>query len=152
MAYVDYNNNITIHSGEDLSLPLFINYAHLPEVIRTPLEMNVMSDNEEIVERFNFELNVTLYIEYYNGTRENALFTKKFTSTNENGDFVISLTNEEMNTALPKDENGNLLADTYSYELVLRGISYVGKAENGEILDKKVQDTILSDRKFTILN
>ena len=143
MAYVDYNNNITIHSGEDLSLPLFINYAHLPEVVRTPLEMNVMGDNEEIVERFNFELNVTLYIEYYNGTRENALFTKNFTSTNENGDFVISLTNEEMNTSLPKDENDNLLADTYSYELVLRGIND---------LSKEVQDTILSDRKFTILN
>ena len=105
MAYVDYNNNITIHSGEDLSLPLFINYAHLPEVVRTPLEMNVMRDNGEIVERFNFRLNVTLYIEYYNGTRENALFTKNFTSTNENGDFVISLTNEEIKTALPKDEN-----------------------------------------------
>ena len=143
MAYVDYNNNITIHSGEDLSLPLFINYAHLPEVVRTPLEMNVMRDNGEIVERFNFRLNVTLYIEYYNGTRENALFTKNFTSTNENGDFVISLTNEEMNTALPKDENDNLLADTYSYELVLRGIND---------LSKEVQDTILSDRKFTILN
>ena len=143
MAYVDYNNNITIHSGEDLSLPLFINYAHLPEVVRTPLEMNVMRDNGEIVERFNFRLNVTLYIEYYNGTRENALFTKNFTSTNENGDFVISLTNEEMKTALPKDENDNLLADTYSYELVLRGIND---------LSKEVQDTILSDRKFTILN
>lgn len=143
MAYVDYNNNITIHSGEDLSLPLFINYAHLPEVIRTPLEMNVMRDNGEIVERFNFRLNVTLYIEYYNGTRENALFTKNFTSTNENGDFVISLTNEEIKTALPKDENDNLLADTYSYELVLRGIND---------LSKEVQDTILSDRKFTILN
>lgn len=143
MAYVDYNNNITIHSGEDLSLPLFINYAHLPEVVRTPLEMNVMRDNGEIVERFNFRLNVTLYIEYYNGTRENALFTKNFTSTNENGDFVISLTNEEMKTALPKDENDNLLADTYSYELVLRGIND---------LSKDVQDTILSDRKFTILN
>lgn len=143
MAYVDYNNNITIHSGEDLSLPLFINYAHLPEVVRTPLEMNVMGDNGEIVERFNFELNVTLYIEYYNGTRENALFTKNFTSTNENGDFVISLTNEEMKTSLPKDENDNLLADTYSYELVLRGIND---------LSKEVQDTILSDRKFTILN
>ena len=143
MAYVDYNNNITIHSGEDLSLPLFINYAHLPEVVRTPLEMNVMRDNREIVERFNFRLNVTLYIEYYNGTRENALFTKNFTSTNENGDFVISLTNEEMKTALPKDENDNLLADTYSYELVLRGIND---------LSKEVQDTILSDRKFTILN
>ena len=143
MAYVDYNNNITIHSGEDLSLPLFINYAHLPEVIRTPLEMNVIRDNGEIVERFNFRLNVTLYIEYYNGTRENALFTKNFTSTNENGDFVISLTNEEIKTALPKDENDNLLADTYSYELVLRGIND---------LSKKVQDTILSDRKFTILN
>ena len=143
MAYVDYNNNITIHSGEDLSLPLFINYAHLPEVVRTPLEMNVMRDNGEIVERFNFRLNVTLYIEYYNGTRENALFTKNFTSTNENGDFVISLTNEEMKTALPKDENDNLLADTYSYELVLRGIND---------LSKDVQDTILSDRKFTIIN
>ena len=143
MAYVDYNNNITIHSGEDMSLPLFINYAHLPEVVRTPLEMNVMRDNGEIVERFNFRLNVTLYIEYYNGTRENALFTKNFTSTNENGDFVISLTNEEMKTALPKDENDNLLADTYSYELVLRGIND---------LSKEVQDTILSDRKFTILN
>lgn len=143
MAYVDYNNNITIHSGEDLSLPLFINYAHLPEVVRTPLEMNVMRDNGEIVERFNFRLNVTLYIEYYNGTRENALFTKNFTSTNENGDFIISLTNEEMKTALPKDENDNLLADTYSYELVLRGIND---------LSKEVQDTILSDRKFTILN
>lgn len=143
MAYVDYNNNITIHSGEDLSLPLFINYAHLPEVVRTPLEMNVMRDNGEIVERFNFRLNVTLYIEYYNGTGENALFTKNFTSTNENGDFVISLTNEEMKTALPKDENDNLLADTYSYELVLRGIND---------LSKEVQDTILSDRKFTILN
>ena len=143
MAYVDYNNNITIHSGEDLSLPLFINYAHLPEVVRTPLEMNVMRDNGEIVERFNFRLNVTLYIEYYNGTRENALFTKNFTSTNENGDFVISLTKEEMKTALPKDENDNLLADTYSYELVLRGIND---------LSKEVQDTILSDRKFTILN
>ena len=143
MAYVDYNNNITIHSGEDLSLPLFINYAHLPEVVRTPLEMNVMRDNGEIVERFNFRLNVTLYIEYYNGTRENALFTKNFTSTNENGDFVISLTNEEMKTALPKDENDNLLADTYSYELVLKGIND---------LSKEVQDTILSDRKFTILN
>ena len=143
MAYVDYNNNITIHSGEDLSLPLFINYAHLPEVVRTPLEMNVMRDNGEIVERFNFRLNVTLYIEYYNGTRENALFTKNFTSTNKNGDFVISLTNEEMKTALPKDENDNLLADTYSYELVLRGIND---------LSKKVQDTILSNRKFTILN
>ena len=143
MAYVDYNNNITIHSGEDLYLPLFINYAHLPEVVRTPLEMNVMRDNGEIVERFNFRLNVTLYIEYYNGTRENALFTKNFTSTNENGDFVISLTNEEMKTALPKDENDNLLADTYSYELVLRGIND---------LSKEVQDTILSDRKFTILN
>ena len=143
MAYVDYNNNITIHSGEDLSLPLFINYAHLPEVVRTPLEMNVMRDNGEIVERFNFRLNVTLYIEYYNGTRENALFTKNFTSTNENGDFVISLTNEEIKTALPKDENDNLLADTYSYELVLRGIND---------LSKEVQDTILSDRKFTILN
>ena len=143
MAYVDYNNNITIHSGEDLSLPLFINYAHLPEVVRTPLEMNVMRDNGEIVERFNFRLNVTLYIEYYNGTRENALLTKNFTSTNENGDFVISLTNEEMKTALPKDENDNLLADTYSYELVLRGIND---------LSKEVQDTILSDRKFTILN
>ena len=143
MAYVDYNNNITIHSGEDLSLPLFINYAHLPEVVRTPREMNVMRDNGEIVERFNFRLNVTLYIEYYNGTRENALFTKNFTSTNENGDFVISLTNEEMKTALPKDENDNLLADTYSYELVLRGIND---------LSKEVQDTILSDRKFTILN
>ena len=143
MAYVDYNNNITIHSGEDLSLPLFINYAHLPEVIRTPLEMNVIRDNGEIVERFNFRLNVTLYIEYYNGTRENALFTKNFTSTNENGDFVISLTNEEIKTALPKDENDNLLADTYSYELVLRGIND---------LSKEVQDTILSDRKFTILN
>ena len=143
MAYVDYNNNITIHSGEDLSLPLFINYAHLPEVVRTPLEMNVMRDNGEIVERFNFRLNVTLYIEYYNGTRENALFTKNFTSTNENGDFVISLTNEEMKTALPKDENDNLLSDTYSYELVLRGIND---------LSKDVQDTILSDRKFTILN
>ena len=143
MAYVDYNNNITIHSGEDMSLPLFINYAHLPEVVRTPLEMNVMRDNGEIVERFNFRLNVTLYIEYYNGTRENALFTKNFTSTNENGDFVISLTNEEMKTALPKDENDNLLADTYSYELVLRGIND---------LSKEVQDTILSNRKFTILN
>ena len=143
MAYVDYNNNITIHSGEDLSLPLFINYTHLPEVIRTPLEMNVIRDNGEIVERFNFRLNVTLYIEYYNGTRENALFTKNFTSTNENGDFVISLTNEEIKTALPKDENDNLLADTYSYELVLRGIND---------LSKEVQDTILSDRKFTILN
>ena len=143
MAYVDYNNNITIHSGEDLSLPLFINYAHLPEVIRTPLEMNVIRDNGEIVERFNFRLNVTRYIEYYNGTRENALFTKNFTSTNENGDFVISLTNEEIKTALPKDENDNLLADTYSYELVLRGIND---------LSKEVQDTILSDRKFTILN
>ena len=143
MAYVDYNNNITIHSGEDLSLPLFINYAHLPEVVRTPLEMNVMRDNGEIVERFNFRLNVTLYIEYYNGTRENALFTKNFTSTNENGDFVISLTNEEIKTALPKDENDNLLSDTYSYELVLRGIND---------LSKDVQDTILSDRKFTILN
>ena len=143
MAYVDYNNNITIHSGEDLSLPLFINYAHLPEVVRTPLEMNVMRDNGEIVERFNFRLNVTLYIEYYNGTRENALFTKNFTSTNENGDFVISLTNEEIKTALPKDENDNLLSDTYSYELVLRGIND---------LSKDVQDTILSDRKFTIIN
>lgn len=143
MTYVDYNNNITIHSGEDLSLPLFINYAHLPEVVRTPLEMNVMGDNGEIVERFNFGLNVTLYIEYYNGTRENALFTKKFTSTNENGDFVISLTNDEMIDNLPKDERGNLLADTYSYELVLRGIND---------LSKDVQDTILSGRKFTILN
>ena len=71
------------------------------------------------------------------------MFTKNFTSTNENGDFVISLTNEEMKTALPKDENDNLLADTYSYELVLRGIND---------LSKEVQDTILSDRKFTILN
>ena len=105
--------------------------------------MNVMRDNGEIVERFNFRLNVTLYIEYYNGTRENALFTKNFTSTNENGDFVISLTNEEIKTALPKDENDNLLSDTYSYELVLRGIND---------LSKDVQDTILSDRKFTILN
>lgn len=143
MAYVDYNNNITIHSGEDLSLPLFINYEHLPEIMRIPLRMNIMNDNGEITESFDFKLNVTMYLEYYNGTRENALFKKEFTDTNENGDFIISLTNEEMIASLPKDENGNLLADTYSYELVLRGRND---------LSADVQDTILSGRKFTILD
>lgn len=142
MAYVDYNNNITIHSGEDLSLPLFINYEHLPDIMRTPLRMNVMNDNGEITE-VDFGLNVTMYLEYYNGTRENALFKKTFTDTNENGDFIISLTNKEMIDNLPKDDDGHLLADTYSYELVLRGTNELGK---------DVQDTILSGRKFTILN